>query len=129
MSIADELEKLQRLHDSGALTEQEFAEAKAAVLDDPAPAPTAEPTRVDEPVAAPSSAQASVAEWPREDPSVEAFGFHDARNESSSGDPEDSLGHAANRYVDYQIFMSVIGLIVFLLVFLLVFLPAFNSIR
>jgi hypothetical protein len=32
MSIADELRKLQELHDSGALTDEEFAQAKAAVL-------------------------------------------------------------------------------------------------
>ncbi len=32
MSIADELQKLQTLRDSGALTDEEFAEAKARVL-------------------------------------------------------------------------------------------------
>ena len=32
MNIADELRKLQELHQSGALTDQEFAAAKAAVL-------------------------------------------------------------------------------------------------
>ena len=32
MSIADEIERLQRLRDSGALTEDEFAQAKAALL-------------------------------------------------------------------------------------------------
>ncbi len=32
MSIADEIERLQRLRDSGALTEDEFAQSKAALL-------------------------------------------------------------------------------------------------
>ena len=32
MSIADEIERLQRLRDSGALSEDEFAQAKAALL-------------------------------------------------------------------------------------------------
>ncbi|HEY0604150.1 MAG TPA: SHOCT domain-containing protein [Herpetosiphonaceae bacterium] len=33
MSIAEEIEKLQALHDQGALTDDEFAQAKAALLD------------------------------------------------------------------------------------------------
>ena len=33
MNIADELRKLQELHSSGALTDEEFAQAKAAVLE------------------------------------------------------------------------------------------------
>src|SRR5438445_3956368 len=32
MNLADELRKLQELHSTGALTDEEFAEAKAAVL-------------------------------------------------------------------------------------------------
>jgi hypothetical protein len=32
MDVADELEKIRKLHDSGALTDDEFAKAKDAVL-------------------------------------------------------------------------------------------------
>lgn len=39
MSIADELRKLQELHASGALTSEEFAQAKAALLKDASAAP------------------------------------------------------------------------------------------
>jgi hypothetical protein len=39
MSIADELRKLQELHRTGALSDEEFAQAKAAVLGGTAPAP------------------------------------------------------------------------------------------
>lgn len=35
MNIADEIAKLQQLHDSGALSGEEFAKAKAAVLEKP----------------------------------------------------------------------------------------------
>ena len=37
MSIAEELERLQSLRDRGAISEQEFARAKAQVLDGPPP--------------------------------------------------------------------------------------------
>ena len=46
MNIPDELRKLQEMHASGALTDDEFAQAKAAVLGDIAPA---EGPRVQEP--------------------------------------------------------------------------------
>jgi phage shock protein PspC (stress-responsive transcriptional regulator) len=36
MSIAEELERLQSLRDRGAISDQEFARAKAQVLDEPA---------------------------------------------------------------------------------------------
>jgi hypothetical protein len=39
MNIADELRKLQELHRTGALSDEEFAQAKAAVLSGTAPAP------------------------------------------------------------------------------------------
>lgn len=35
MNIVDELEKLQQMHESGALSDEEFAKAKAAVLSGP----------------------------------------------------------------------------------------------
>jgi hypothetical protein len=83
--LANELDKLAHLHETGALTDEEFARAKAAALnrkDDPAPAA-----------------------------------------ERDGG----SLGSAANRYVTFQIAMSIAGFILFVLVFVLVFLPRFNS--
>lgn len=43
MSLADEIEKLRRLRDSGAMTEDEFQRAKALVLDGRV-LPTGEPT-------------------------------------------------------------------------------------
>src|SRR5262245_56435117 len=47
MNIADELRKLRDLHDSGALTDAEFAQAKAAVLKDGAPPDAADPNAFD----------------------------------------------------------------------------------
>ena len=83
--VAQELEKLARLHESGALTDEEFARAKDAALNQTDDGSAAE--RVD----------------------------------------GGSLGSAANRYVTFQIGMSIVGLIVFLVVFVLFFLPRFNS--
>jgi hypothetical protein len=83
--VAQELEKLARLHESGALTDEEFARAKDAALN-------------------------------RKDGGAVA----DEREASS-------LGTAANRYVTFQIGMSIVGLIVFLVVFVVFFLPRFNS--
>lgn len=39
MSLADEIERLQRLRDSGALSEEEFAQAKANLLNEPSQKP------------------------------------------------------------------------------------------
>jgi hypothetical protein len=39
MTLADELQKLEQLHRSGALSDEEFAKAKAALLHGPPPAP------------------------------------------------------------------------------------------
>lgn len=39
MSLSEEIERLQRLHESGALTAEEFAQAKAALLNDPSQQP------------------------------------------------------------------------------------------
>lgn len=86
MNIAQELEKLARLHESGALTDEEFAKAKDATL--------------------------------RGD---------GARADATAEERDASLGHAANRYVNFQIGMSLVGIVVFLLVFVLVFLPRFNA--
>ena len=83
--LAQELEKLARLHESGALTDEEFARAKDAALKQ--------------------------------------------KGDTSGTDNRDgaSLGSAANRYVTFQIGMSILGFIVFVLVFVLFFLPRFNS--
>ena len=82
--VAQELEKLARLHESGALTDEEFARAKDAALN--------------------------------------------RKDDATVADREGaSLGSAANRYVTFQIGMSIVGLIVFLVVFVLFFLPRFNS--
>jgi hypothetical protein len=83
--LAQELEKLASLHDSGALTDEEFARAKAAALS-------------------------------RKD-----------HGRQTADDRDASLGNAANRYVTFQIGMTVVGLILFVLVFVLVFLPRFNA--
>ena len=40
---------------------------------------------------------------------------------------EESLGRAANRYVSFQIFMGVIGIIIFLIFLFAVILPRFNN--
>ena len=87
VDIAAELERLSRLHDSGALSDEEFARAKDAAL-----------------------------------------GRSGARSEAAPADRDSgSLGKAANRYVNFQIGMSVVGLVVFLVVFVLVFLPRLNA--
>jgi len=87
VDIAAELERLSRLHDSGALSDEEFARAKDAAL-----------------------------------------GRAGARSDAAPTDRDGgSLGQAANRYVTFQIGMSVVGLVLFLVVFVLVFLPRLNA--
>jgi len=87
VDIAAELERLARLHDSGALSDEEFARAKDAAL-----------------------------------------GRGGARSDAAPADRDsESLGKAANRYVTFQIGMSVVGLVLFLIVFVLVFLPRLNT--
>jgi hypothetical protein len=86
MDIAQELERLARLHEAGALTDEEFARAKDAAL----------------------------------------------RGQGAKADPagqgqDSSLGNAANRFVNFQIGMSLIALVVFIVVFVLVFLPRLNA--
>lgn len=81
--IAEELEKLARLHESGALTDDEFARAKDAAL-----------------------------------------GRRGDGHELGEGS---SLGRAANRYVNFQIVMAVVGVVLFLIFFSTVFAPRFNS--
>ncbi|GAA1792554.1 hypothetical protein GCM10009682_13070 [Luedemannella flava] len=45
MSLADELEKLRQLHKEGALTAEEYTQAKKRLLDGDAPATSAVPPR------------------------------------------------------------------------------------
>jgi hypothetical protein len=49
-STADELAKLAELRDQGAISEQEFAQAKARLLGTPPPTPTVSPANRREPV-------------------------------------------------------------------------------
>jgi hypothetical protein len=97
MSITEELAKLQQLHESGALSDEEFARAKEAVLNETPPA----------------RAGRSEGEGLVEDLLGEREG-------------KETLGTAANRYVSFQIVMSIIGLILFAIFFLAFFLPAVN---
>lgn len=63
MSIADELQKLQQLHESGALSDEEFGRAKEKVLNRPssAPADPRERSRRDQGVAEPGRKTLGVA--------------------------------------------------------------------
>lgn len=91
MSLTDELERLANLRASGALSEQEFQQAKRKLLDQPAQ----------------SSKQQH---HPREDSEnqVRRREFRDER---------DSLGKAANRYVSLQTVVLIIGVLLFLFFF------------
>ena len=97
MSIADDLAKLEQLRNSGSLTQAEFDEAKHALL---------HPSTINPPPSAASATSAPDAS--------EIYG-----TVHRYGD-DDSLGRAANRYVDYRIVTGVIGGIVALIVFLIV---------
>jgi hypothetical protein len=87
MNITEELERLSKLHKDGSLSDDEFAQAKSALL------------------------------------------TSQERRESPSPEPDRTLGEAANRYVSFQMVMSVIGLIVFLFFFFGVILPAMRGNR
>jgi len=90
VSIADEIRKLEELHQSGSLNDEEFAKSKAAVL--AGTHPTATPgTRLPQ------------------------------------SDDQNTIGRAANRYVDLQVIMTVVGLIIFLVMLFGVILPAFRG--
>jgi predicted branched-subunit amino acid permease len=85
-SISQDLEKLARLHESGALTDEEFARAKEAAL-----------------------------------------GRAANGQGTGGGDRDTSLGNAANRYVNFQIGMTVVGLILFVVIFATVFQSRLNT--
>ena len=90
MSLTDELRKLQELRESGALTEEEFVQAKAALLKNPPLEPPPRPTY----------------QAPRVD---------------------DSLGDAAKTWVNFQIVMTIIGLIIAAIFFFCFWLPGWNK--
>jgi hypothetical protein len=97
MAIADELERLRELHDGGELSDEEYARAKDAAI------------------RAASAPPASEAGEPVDDGLLG----------SMFGGDQSSLGNAANRYVNLQITMAAIGLIIFL-VFACTVLPNFG---
>ena len=87
-NLVDELAKLQQLRADGALTEEEFSLAKQKLLaNDPPDAPHAQTINL------------SLKE-----------GLDEIVDEKST------LGGAANRYVDYQYFGSIIGVVVFIII-------------
>ena len=96
MSLADDLQKLEQLRSSGSLSESEFEQAKKRLLSSP--------------------------------PDERRFASDDQEKRNFVSDVlEDegdrSLGNAANRYVSFQIIMSIIGFVIFLIVLFTVFLP------
>jgi hypothetical protein len=96
MSIADELMKLQQLHESGVLSDEEFAKAKDAVLSG---SPGAKP----------------------------AGGEDEGLLGNLLRGKKETLGHAANRYVNFQMVMAVIGIILMLLFLFVIFLPRWDG--
>jgi hypothetical protein len=114
MSIAEDLEKLDQLHKSGALSDAEFAEAKAALLREVTPAPVRVPPEPHAPTDAYEVERA-----------LESVTGSDWELPSDGDDR--TLGEAANRYVSFQMVMAVVGLILFLLFFFGFFLPAWRS--
>lgn len=97
MAIADELERLRELHDSGELSDEEYARAKDVAIRGASAPPASEPDDL----------------------------VDDGLLSGVFGGDQSSLGNAANRYVNFQITMAAIGLILFL-VFACTVLPNFN---
>jgi len=89
VGLADELQRLKELHDDGSLSDEEFAAAKASLLEDQS---TEQPA-------------------------------HDGRPE-----PGASLGDAAKKWVNFQIVMAVIGLIIAAIFFFAFWLPQWNRV-
>ncbi len=110
MSLADDLQKIEQLRSSGSLTDAEFEQAKKKLL-------------------APSLDESHFSE------DEEQGGFLSDNQEKRKlpscseyfEDEDQSLGRAANRYVSFQILMSIIGLLVFLFLFFAVFLPKWSG--
>ena len=93
MDLADQIAKLHALYEAGALSPDEFAAAKRALLEPSGPPDL--PSRSNQ--------------RPR-----------------PGDDPDQSLGRAANRYMNLQIVVAVIGAVVFLTILFGFFLPLFN---
>jgi hypothetical protein len=98
VSIADDLAKLEQLRNSGSLTQAEFDEAKHALLH---PSTTSPP-----PI--PSAATSAAPYTTDVDSSVHRYS------------DDESLGRAANRYVDFRIVTGVIGGVLALIVFIII---------
>jgi hypothetical protein len=77
MELADEIRKLKELHDSGALTDAEFVQAKATLL--------------------------------------------------SGYRPDNTLGTAARKWVNFQVVMAIVGVALFLILFFGFFRPSWNK--
>ena len=91
MELADEIRRLKELHDEGALTDDEFSQAKAALLDgvtDDSPSTPWGPGRSD-----------------------------------------DGLGIAARRWVNLQIVIVIVGLVLALVFIFAFFLPSWRKSR
>jgi len=63
MSLSDEIQKLQQLHYAGALSEEEFAKAKARLLEESPPATTFEEGYPPPPVADPAFIEHQTRQW------------------------------------------------------------------
>lgn len=63
LSIADELEKLRQLHESGAIDEQEYASAKGKVLNGPLPQAPTKASLLDEFSAGSTTMDAETRRW------------------------------------------------------------------
>jgi len=87
MELADEIGKLKKLHDSGDLTDAEFAQAKSALL---------------------------------------AGSASTGRSVGGSGS-DDALGNAAKTWVNFQIVMAIVGVILALIFIFGFFLPNWNK--
>ena len=91
MELADEIRRLKELHDEGALTDDEFSQAKAALLDG-------------------VTGDAASTPWVQ-------------------GRSDDGLGVAAKRWVNLQIVIVIVGLVLALVFFFAFFLPDWRKTR
>lgn len=91
MELADEIRRLKELHDEGALTDDEFSQAKAALLDG-------------------VTGDSASTPW-------------------GQGRSDDGLGVAAKRWVNLQIVLVIVGLVLALVFFFAFFLPGWRKTR
>jgi hypothetical protein len=90
MDLADELQKLKVMHDTGSLRDEEFAQAKGVLL----------------------AEQSDRYRAPEHAP-----------------EPGTSLGNVANKWVNLQIVLAVVGLIVAAIFFFAFWLPQWNRVN